>query len=163
MIEQGDIDWANHANDFQRMVGTTWDLHEAVRTAIDWVNQPGDEVDWCNTLMIVTADHSNSYMRFQKDLGAGVLPEQNGLGSCGYGGPPCTYPNGEVTYGSVNHTNELVRLYAVGQNASLFRRHEGRWYRGTRLLDNTQIYDVMSAATGLEFPFPDARMRLVAH
>lgn len=23
MIEQGDIDWANHANDFQRMVGTT--------------------------------------------------------------------------------------------------------------------------------------------
>ncbi len=23
MAEQGDIDWANHANDFQRMVGTT--------------------------------------------------------------------------------------------------------------------------------------------
>jgi alkaline phosphatase len=162
MIEQGDIDWANHANDFQRMIGTTWDLHEAVRAAMDWVDQPGDAIDWCNTLMIVTADHSNSYMRFQKDLGPGILPEQVGVGSCGYGGPACTYPGGEVTYGSVNHTNELVRLYAVGQNASLFRRNEGRWYRGTRILDNTQIYDVMSAATGLEFPFPDARMRLVA-
>jgi alkaline phosphatase len=162
MIEQGDIDWANHANDFQRMVGTTWDLHDAVRAAMDWVNQPGDGASWCNTLLIVTSDHSNSYMRIRKPLGAGDLPLQTGLGSCGYGGAACTYPDGEVTYGSTGHTNELVRLYAVGQNAHLFRRHEGRWYRGTRLLDNTQIFDVMSAATGLALPFPDARMRLVA-
>jgi alkaline phosphatase len=152
MIEQGDIDWANHANDFQRMVGTTWDLHEAVRAAIDWVNQPEDGVDWCNTLLVVTADHANSYMRIQKPLGAGDLPRQAGVGSCGYGGPVCTYPDAEVTYGSAGHTNELVRLYAVGQNASLFRRYEGRWYKGTRLLDNTQIFHVMSAATGLELP-----------
>ena len=158
MIEQGDIDWANHANDYQRMIGTTWDLHEAVRAAMDWVDQPGDAVDWCNTLMIVTADHSNSYTRFNKWPGPGDLPRQDG--TCSYGGPACTYPDKEVTYGSTSHTNELVRLYAVGQNASLFRRHEGRWYRGTRILDNTQIFDVMSAATGLEFPFPDARMRL---
>ena len=162
MIEQGDIDWANHANDFQRVVGTTWDLHDAVRAATDWVDQPGDAIDWCNTLMIVTSDHSNSYMRFKKDLGPGVLPEQVGVGSCGYGGPACTYPGGEVTYGSTGHTNELVRLYAVGQNASLFRRYEGRFYRRTRLLDNTQIYDVMSAATGLEFPFSAAKLQLAA-
>ena len=31
MAEQGDIDWANHANDFQRMVGTTKDLHDGVQ------------------------------------------------------------------------------------------------------------------------------------
>lgn len=40
MVEQGDIDWANHANDYARMVGTTWDLHQAVQATIDFVNQP---------------------------------------------------------------------------------------------------------------------------
>ena len=160
MVEQGDIDWANHADDFQRMVGTTWDLHEAVRTAMDWVNQPDDDITWCNTLLVVTSDHGNSYMRIQKPLAAGDLPKQVGVGSCGYGGPACTYPDGEVTYGTTTHTNELVRLYAVGQNANLFRRHEGQWYRRTRILDNTQIFHVMSAAAGLEMPFSNRGLRL---
>jgi alkaline phosphatase len=84
MAEQGDIDWANHANDFHRMVGTTYDLHMAVQAVIDFVNQPGDKMNWSNTLFIVTSDHSNSYMRNQAVLGAGDLPAQQGLGSCGY-------------------------------------------------------------------------------
>jgi alkaline phosphatase len=62
----------------------------------------------------------------------------------------------------MTHTNELVRLYAVGQNASLFRRSEGQWYRRTRILDNTQIFHVMSAATGLEMPFSSRGLRLAA-
>jgi len=84
MIEQGDIDWANHANDYQRMIGTTWDLHEAVQTAIDYVNRPGDGIKWSNTLLLVTSDHANSYMRLDdnKKLGAGDLPQQDGTG-CG--------------------------------------------------------------------------------
>jgi alkaline phosphatase len=81
MIEQGDIDWANHANDFQRMIGTTWDLHTAVQAAIDFVNQPDDEIDWSNTLLIVTSDHSNSSMRLRSELTAGDLPTQEG--TCG--------------------------------------------------------------------------------
>ena len=81
MAEQGDIDWANHANDFQRMVGTTKDLHDGVKAVIDFVNQPGDDMDWTNTLLIVTSDHSNSYMRNQVKLGAGDLPKQIGVGS----------------------------------------------------------------------------------
>ena len=89
MIEQGDIDWANHANDFQRMVGTVWDLHTAVQTAIDFINQPDDGIDWFNTLAIVTSDHSNSYMRLHSDLMAGDLPTQEG--TCVYGGPACSY------------------------------------------------------------------------
>jgi alkaline phosphatase len=55
-IEQGDIDWANHGNDFQRMVGTTKDLNDAVQTIIDFVNQPDDEIEWDNTLLIVTSE-----------------------------------------------------------------------------------------------------------
>ena len=75
MIEQGDIDWANHANDFQRMVGTVWDLHTAVQTAIDFINRPDDGIDWSNTLLIVTSDHSTiplqPFDQLRKWLGRG--------------------------------------------------------------------------------------------
>ena len=147
MIEQGDIDWANHANDFQRMIGTTWDLHTAVEAAIDFVNQPEDGIDWSNTLLIVTSDHSNSYMRLQAELMAGDLPAQEG--TCGYGGPACTYPNGEVSYRTTDHTNELVMLYAQGAfRISDFKKNEGRWYPCSRIIDNTQLYHIMAEAAG---------------
>lgn len=147
-IEQGDIDWANHANDFQRMVGTTKDLHDAVQAVIDFVNQPDDEIEWDNTLLIVISDHSNSYMRNQKVLGAGDLPQQDPSAGA------FSYPGGEVTYGSKNHTNELVRLYAMGAGVQKFSRYEGKWYPGTRILDNTQLFHMMMEAAGVPMPSP---------
>jgi alkaline phosphatase len=153
MLEQGDIDWANHDNDFQRMVGTTKDLDDAVQAIIDFVNQPGDGMDWTNTLLIVTADHSNSYTRLAKKLGAGDLPNQVAK-PAGYVCPPGTYcgkfiyPDGEVTYGSGDHTNELVRLYSFGAGTLNFLKYEGDWYPGTRILDNTHIFHVMMDAAG---------------
>jgi alkaline phosphatase len=141
MAEQGDIDWANHANDFSRMVGTTWDLDNATRAVIDYVNRPGDDIHWDNTLLIVTSDHGNSYMRLnpEKPLGKGDLPTQLGT----------TYPDGEVGYKTTGHTNELVRLYAKGRGAELFRRYEGTLYPGAPIIDNTQIYHLMLKAAGL--------------
>ncbi len=96
----------------------------------------------------MTADHSNSYTRNQVQLGAGELPKQVGIGSCGYDGVACTYPDGEITYGSTGHTNELVRLYAIGAGTKRFKRYEGTWYRGTRILDNTQLFHMMMEAAG---------------
>jgi alkaline phosphatase len=149
MIEQGDIDWANHANDYQRMIGTGGDLEDAVSAVLDFINQPGDDLNLDNTLVIVTADHANSYMRFNQLMAAGVLPEQIGVGQCGYGGPPCSYPNQEISYGTTNHTNEPVMLYAVGHGHRLFSQWEGAWYEGTRIIDNTQIFHAMMAAAGI--------------
>jgi alkaline phosphatase len=148
VIEQGDIDWANHANDFMRMVGTVWDLHAAVAAAVDFIDRPGDGIDWSNTLLIVTSDHGNSYMRLNTVLSAGDLPEQTGI--CSAGGPACTYPGKEVGYGSASHTNELVTLYARGAlSAAGFARAEGSWYPGTRIIDNTQIFHLMAQAAGI--------------
>lgn len=148
MIEQGDIDWANHANDYKRMIGTMWDLNECVREVIDFVNQPGDGINWHNTLVIVTADHGNSYMRLNDDmkLGAGDLPEQNGA----------TYPGGEVTYASTEHTNELVTLYATGNGRfrRIFHEYEGSWYPRTRIIDNTQLFHIMMEAAGCPVESP---------
>jgi alkaline phosphatase len=145
MFEQGDIDWANHANDYQWMIGTVCDLNEAVRAAVEFVNKDGDDINWNNTVIIVTADHSNSYMRLNDDkkLGRGDLPAQVALGN-GY-----AYPDGDVTYASMNHTNEPVMIYALGNGSHAFRKYESAVNKGTRLIDNTDIYRVVKEITGL--------------
>jgi alkaline phosphatase len=143
MAEQGDIDWANHADDYRWMVGTVHDLNEGVKAAIAFVDRPGDDIDWDNTLILVTSDHGNSYMRLNdaKPLATGDLPAQVAVNGTQ------TYPDGEVTYGSGSHTNELVSLYARGSGAGIFRKFEGTWYPGTGIIDNTHIYKAMRAAT----------------
>jgi alkaline phosphatase len=140
MFEQGDIDWNNHANDFENMIGGIYDLEEAVLAAQAFVDSGVNGINWSNTLMMVTSDHSNSYMRNQQLLGAGDLPEQEG--------EPYnfSYPNGEITYETTNHTNEPVTISARGVGADLFNDYAGSWYPHTNLVDNTQIYEVMMEA-----------------
>ncbi|MFZ6028890.1 MAG: choice-of-anchor I family protein [Chloroflexota bacterium] len=149
MFEQGDIDWANHDNDFASMIGGLWDLDTAVKTAEAFIDQPGGP-SWADTLIIVTSDHSNSYMRLPYPLGLGDLPAQIAGETAGSHGGAWLYPNGEVTYRTDNHTNELVTLSARGSNADLFTAYAGDWYSGTQIVDNTQIYQVMmdAAAAG---------------
>ena len=139
MIEEGDIDWSNHANNFKEMIGGVWELDQTVRAVTNFVDQSGDNVDWSNTLVIVTADHSNGYMRLVQNLGAGNLPTQ--VSASGW-----TYPNGDVTYQTTGHTNELVTLQARGAGANLFAGKAGTLYPGTQIVDNTQVYQVIAAA-----------------
>lgn len=150
MIEGGDIDWANHARDYARMVSTTWEFDEAIKAAIAFVDQPGDDVDWSNTLLIVTADHANGALRVYNPLQRGDLPEQTPNAN------PLIlfdYPGGELAWLSPDpggHTNELVTVQARGAGLEYFAPYEGTFYPGTRLLDNTQIYHVMADALGLQ-------------
>ncbi|NTW53176.1 MAG: hypothetical protein HGB15_00060 [Chlorobaculum sp.] len=136
MIEQGDIDWSNHANDFENMVGGVYDLDKAVTEAENYVASGENGIDWSNTLVIVTSDHSNSYMRIQTELGIGDLPAQSGA----------AYPDGEVTYGTLQHTDELVTVSARGAGSQYFADYAGNWYSGTNIIDNTQIYQAMMDA-----------------
>ena len=148
IVEQGDIDWANHANDFKSMIGGVYDLNETVRSIENFINQPGDDIDWSNTMMIVTSDHGNGYMRINgaKPLKKGELPRQV---ATGFNKPGFIYPDGEVSYGSGAHTNELTRIYAKGAGSNLLRSYEGSWYTGTRIIDNTQIFKAMMTFLGL--------------
>jgi alkaline phosphatase len=150
LVEQGDIDWANHANNFRNMIGSVTDAERAVAAIVAWVDQPGDDIDWSNTLLIVTADHANSYLRLVRPLGPGQLPAQEPGGRNAYGAATFKYPGGEVSYGATNHTNELVTIYAIGAGSDIFRQYEGRLWPDTRIVDNTQLNAVMRVATGLE-------------
>ncbi|ACF47209.1 Alkaline phosphatase [Prosthecochloris aestuarii DSM 271] len=140
MFEQGDIDWNNHANDYENMIGGVYDLDQAVRAAEAYVESGENDMDWSNTLIIVTSDHSNSYLKSNEVLGEGNLPLQEGSPY------NFTYPDGEVSYSTTGHTNELVTLQARGAGAELFAEYEGQWYEGSDIVDNTQIYDVMREA-----------------
>lgn len=129
LIEQGDLDWANHANDFARMVGCVADLDEAVAAVVAFVERPADDIDWSNTTLLVTADHANSYLRLVRPLSRGDLPTQDGA----------TYPEGEVTYGTGSHTAELVTVYAKGYAAAKLHDYEDV-YPGLGIIDNTSIF-----------------------
>jgi alkaline phosphatase len=159
MVEQGDIDWANHANDYAAMIGGVWDLNNAVKSIETFIdNKTNPNVTWDNTMIIVTSDHGNSYMRLKKDLTKGILPTQtpNGAGApTGYDTSVSYYYDPtEVTYGFAekgmnSHTNELVTLYARGAGSTNLASYEGLWYPGTRIVDNTHIYKAMMTALGL--------------
>jgi alkaline phosphatase len=135
MVEQADIDWANHANDFARMIGCVWDLHTAIEALVAFVDRSGDDIDWDNTTVMVTADHANSYLRLHRALGPGELPNQDGS----------SYPDGSVTYGSGGHTSELVTLYARGREADSLERLATP-YPGLPIVDDTAMYQITMAA-----------------
>jgi len=158
LVEQGDIDWANHANDYRWMIGAMWDLDEAVRAAVDFVNRPGDDITWENTLLIVTSDHATGALRLSDDkrLGKGRLPAQS-PGLCPDRLSWCPgYPGGEVSYGATGHTNEPVSLYAMGDRrlTEHLRLFEGSWYPCTPIIDNTQLFHAMTNAAGIPRPSP---------
>jgi alkaline phosphatase len=138
LIEQGHIDWANHNNDFARMIGCVADLDAAVRAIIDFVDRPDDAVDWSNTTLIVTADHATGYLRFERTLGRGDLPNDGAVTDTALSS---SNPDQEITYGTTSHTSELVSVYAKGFAAAKLHDYETA-YRGLGIIDNTAIYRI---------------------
>ncbi len=167
VVEQGDIDWANHDNDYRAMIGSVADLDGAVRAALAFVDRPGDGVDWTNTMLLVTADHATGglWLESRGALGPGDLPRQvervappagsdRGTGPNGTSlkspvyDSPYDYPDEDVSYGTAGHTNELVNLAAKGAASRYLKRLRGTWYPGL-IIDNTQINAALRAALGL--------------
>jgi alkaline phosphatase len=168
MIEGGAIDWGAHANDMDHMIGEVLGFNAAVQTVIDWVDDPGTESTWENTLVIVTADHETGYLT----QAPGIFPD---------------HPLGEITTATLalektnqvtgqraswqdtnlnnlidtqetvywawntgGHSNSLVPLFAKGAGAELFagKTHpsDPDPVRGA-FLDNTDIFSVMDSAS----------------
>lgn len=132
LAEQGDIDWANHGNDFSAMIGCVTDLHEGVQAILDFVDRPGDAVDWSNTTVVITADHANSYLRLIEKLGPGELVVRD----------PVTgqYPADKITYGTGSHTAELVMVYAKGRGAAFLEESATLYPGHPTIIDDTALH-----------------------
>ena len=62
MVEAGDVDWANHANNLDNSIGATLCGDAAFRAVCEWAEQHGR---WNDTAVIVTADHGH-YLVLEK-------------------------------------------------------------------------------------------------
>ena len=56
MIEAGDVDWANHADNLDNSIGAVNSGDAAFRVIVQWVEQHSN---WDDSLVIVTADHGH--------------------------------------------------------------------------------------------------------
>lgn len=56
LVEAGDVDWANHANNLDNSIGAVLSGDQAFETVIQWVEQNSD---WEDTVVIVTSDHGH--------------------------------------------------------------------------------------------------------
>ncbi|MDR1480067.1 MAG: alkaline phosphatase [Planctomycetaceae bacterium] len=152
MIEGGAIDLANHGRDIGKSVLEHVGFSKAIDTVIDWVEKNSS---WDETLVIVTADHetgqiwgpetyndNNKNRVFDKGDSFNEFKkvQNNGRGNV---------PN--VQYGSNNHTNALVPLYAKGAGANLFLKQvKGTdqkaaqfWNFNGQYVDDTDIFKVI--------------------
>jgi alkaline phosphatase len=167
MVEGGAIDKAAHANNMDQMVGEVLDFNDAIQTVIDWVDDPGTESTWANTLVIVTADHETGYLT----QAPGVFPDQplgaiftdtlalektvlgTGLrASWQDSNLDSLIDPGEMVYWAWNttgHSNSLVPLFAKGAGAELIPDFTDALdpdpKRGA-YLDNTELFCVMENA-----------------
>jgi alkaline phosphatase len=71
MVEAGDVDWANHANNIDNSIGAVLSGDRAVAEVFRWVER---NQAWEDTLVIVTADHGH-YLNLRKpEVLAGQQP-----------------------------------------------------------------------------------------
>jgi alkaline phosphatase len=64
MIEAGDVDWANHANNIDNSIGAVISGDDAFRATVDWIENHGG---WNDTVLILTADHGHYLMLDQPE------------------------------------------------------------------------------------------------
>jgi alkaline phosphatase len=64
MYEQGDIDWAAHADHMDDMLGTMLDINDGVQELLDWIYANGG---WEKNALYVTADHDH-YLTLNDDF-----------------------------------------------------------------------------------------------
>ncbi len=56
MVEAGDVDWANHANNVDNSIGAVLSGDAAIQSIFDWIERNNA---WDESLVIVTADHGH--------------------------------------------------------------------------------------------------------
>jgi alkaline phosphatase len=147
MVEGGAVDWAAHANNLPRIVQEQIAFNEAVESVVDWVETNSS---WEETLVIVTSDHGNGLLLGPDSDDEAFQPIVNQ----GQGAMPL------VRWHSDNHVNELVPLWANGAGSELVTEaatrtdpglaHYGVEGAAQRYLDNTQVFDVMTEAMGID-------------
>ena len=137
MIEGGAIDWACHGNAAGRLIEEEVAFAEAIDAVVNWVEKNSS---WEETIVIITADHETGLL-----LGAGSNPDIKEIQPFEKGTMP------EVHWGSLDHSNQLVPVFAKGALAEklLDYADEEDPVRG-KYMDNTEIAKFIFSLYGKE-------------
>jgi alkaline phosphatase len=162
MIEGGAIDWANHANNMNAMIGEMIDYNNAVAAVAAWIEDPTNGAGWDNTLVIICGDHECGYL----SAGPGVMPnvplgevsdhtlrlekpiaDKGRRASWDDTNNDNHIDEGERVYWAYNsggHTNSLIPVFAKGAGSELLADYDlhSDPVRG-KYLDNTTLFEVM--------------------
>ena len=158
MIEGGDIDWSNHANDMDANLGTLKDFDESVAAVQDWIQNNGG---YDENLLIVTADHDH-YLTLKNDFpallaqdlllgdgGEGLSAELDSSLAGHYWGSESTNKNEWGT-----HTSRPVPVYYQGAGAEVLDSFKGKGFESygknipgiANFVDQVHIAETMSQA-----------------
>ena len=118
------------------MLGGMYELNETVKSIYDLINSGETDMNFDNTIVIVTADHSTGMLRFRKKLGKGKLP----IIFTSKQDKSTIITNMQISYESEDHTNELVGCYCIGARSDLFKKYINE----KNIIDNTDIYNVLN-------------------
>ena len=117
MVEGSQIDWANHANQFEYQLGEMLAFDDAVKTVLDWVNEKPSRK--AHTLVVVVADHDCGGFAINGPYGTGRLVTKGKI---------------EPGWTSTQHTGVDTIIWSQGPGSE-------RLARGA--LENTYLYQVM--------------------
>jgi alkaline phosphatase len=147
MIEGGAVDRAMHANNIGRMIEERIEFDETVEAVSAYLDANTNGNNWSNTLVMVTADHDHLLLGPDSD----TVPYQD-LVDKGKGRVP------GYKWQHNGHSNQPVPIYARGIRAQLiaacakrldsYTDKEGRKFGRGAYLDQTDIFKVMSSASG---------------
>lgn len=167
VIEAGAIDWAGHDNRLDDSIGEMRQLDAAVRRVENWIENPLNDCDWQNTLLIVTGDHETGLL----SAGIGQMPDRplgriddatlalekqvSGLGtraSWDDVDKDDVIDAGETVHWvwqSTGHTNQLIPLYLRGKSSDGFRGKTSMDVVRGQYVDNVDLHGLMLRALGL--------------
>lgn len=160
MVEGGNIDHANHANNAALSVVEHVGLAKAIDAACEWVEKYSS---WDETLMIITADHETGGV-----WGDGTYTDENNNGK--YDSKDDTFEGFEkveksdkgevpaVQYLTGGHTNALVPFFAKGAGSEcakdFIRGNDKKaskfWKFSGDFIYNSDVFNVMATASGLK-------------
>lgn len=120
MVEGSQVDWANHANQFEYQLCEILAFDDAVRAVLEWVNEKPLRKQ--HTLVVIVADHDCGGFAINGPYGAGKLVTKGKI---------------EPGWTSLQHTGVDTVIWSQGPGSE-------RLAKGA--LENTYLYHVMKDA-----------------
>ena len=135
LVEITDVSKANSENDYNKMLGSMYELNETIKKIYDLINSNYNDMSFDNSIIIVVSAYSAGMLRFNAYLPKGNLPRPNIL----FNKKTIIKADTNINYKTKYNINELVGCYSIGAKSNLFNKYINE----KNIMDNTDVYNVL--------------------